>query len=57
MFNNKNINNSNNRIRGAAEAAKTKLVPAISVDTLRGGRKRDTQYKCCVKDMFTFGKR
>ena len=50
------INNVNyyNRVPGVAGGGRTKFVPAISVDTLRGGRKGDPQHECCEKTIYLF---
>ena len=46
------INNNNyDRVPGAAGGAGKQVVPTISVDTLRGGRKGDPQHSCCGKSM------
>ena len=61
-----NNNNSYNRVPGPAAGSNKRAVPAISVGTLRGRRKRDPQHKvvgetvgsedleylCVVKDGF-----
>ena len=41
--------NNNNRAPGPAGGGRKRGGPAMTVDTLRGGRKGDPKHKCCGK--------
>ena len=42
--------NYNNRVPGAAGRRANKVVPAVSVDILRGRRNGDPQHQCCTNE-------